>query len=112
MTTKLRVGQKVHIADGVITGVNTPYEWANVDIDGVFARVPWSALTPVVDPEPSWTSGDVVSIDGENWMLRSDRYGILFWSCAKQDRTLYRDDFSRAWFEGRVEVIYRKGAEK
>ena len=105
----LRVGQKVTLSGTVQQQYAAEY-WDVAVKGSCVIGVHASCLTPVVDPEPPFTPGDVVSIDGVNYMLRKLRYpqGYRLW-CGGRGETMAPDVFSRHWSEGRVQVIHRKG---
>lgn len=108
--TALRPGQKVTLTGTVLRHYEADY-W-DVRVDGAVFGVKASALTPAVDPEPTWTPGDVVCIDGVNHMLRTD--GIQRGWSSPDARTNLIDErnFSELWSEGRVVVVYRKEDDK
>ena len=107
-TSALRPGQKVHVPDAIVLGVNTRYDWANVRVGEHVVCLPASALTPVVEPEPTWSPGDVVRIDGVNYML----IGNVWRHASDGGLPLFRGSLSECWREGRVVVVYRKEADK
>src|SRR5690348_6447625 len=111
MSSALRPGQPVGlegIVDHVLPDGTIVVRFRN----GMMTYADPPALTPVVEPEPQWSPGDVVRIDGVNYMLR-EYSADLWWYPAVTGRDALRPTvFSRVWAEGRVEVIYRKGADK
>lgn len=107
----LQVGQKVTLS-GTVASPDAGHftDLVGVVIDGIAATYWFRAdlLTPVVEPEPQWSPGDVVSIDDETYMHRVYR-SHSYWSCANVARTVfYPSEFSQAWSEGRVVIIHRK----
>lgn len=117
-TSALRPGQKVTLT-GTVQEVPEPHEGCvGVRIDGDYETLPYrlflySALTPVVEPEPTWTPGDHVQIDGVDYMLHEllNPQGYRIW-CGPRGETLHVGLFSERWSEGRVVVVYRKEADK
>ena len=111
-TSALRPGQKVTLSGTVQQQYDDDYWDVRVDGSGTIG-VKASALTPVVEPEPVWSPGDVVRIDGVNHMLREllNPQGYRIW-WGPRGETLHVGLFSERWSEGRVVVVYRKEADK
>ena len=115
-TSALRPGQKVTLPAWV---KSTGLERAWIEFGGIAyvaadsneINVPLSALTPVVEPEPVWSPGDVVRIDGVNHMVRGTRCDRWI-PCDEAGAPVRPQDFSQRWAEGRVVVVYRKEADK
>ena len=108
----LRVGQKVTLKDAVIAEDDGRGAFCRVDVDGCTFYVPRNSLTPVPDPEPQWTPGDVVSIDGVNYMLYDGGAGRRWMSCTWSNRSLTTSEVSEVWSEGRVVIVHRKEDNK
>ena len=113
-TSALRPGQKVTLTGEVLacgTGLDVALDCGDDD-RWIAYNVPASALTPVVEPEPVWSPGDHVRIDGVDYMLRdSVHHGFWWLSCAGHG-DLEPRRFSQCWREGRVVVVYREEADK
>ena len=115
-TSALRPGQKVTLSGEVLalacrTGLDVAFDCGDDD-RWIAYNVPASALTPVVEPEPVWSPGDVVRIDGVNHMLRTDGIRPGWSSPDVRTNVISGQNFSELWREGRVVVVYRKEADK
>ena len=114
MPSALRPGQKVMLTGEVLyclrPGIDVALDCGDDD-RWIAYNVPLSALTPVVEPEPSWVPGDVVRIDGANSML-FEYAAYRRWRPANDGWPMARSELSQRWREGCVEVIYRKEADK
>ena len=116
-TSGLRLGQKATLTGTVIGVQGRAIElevresgenyvgWNHIVVDA-------SALTPVVEPEPQWSPGDVVRIDGVTYVLFCTGIGQRWIPSVRGEPRLAFDAFSQAWSEGRVVVVYRKEADK
>ena len=120
MSSALRPGQKVKLT-GTVESIPGPcnegcaYVLVDGDYDGSSVRsFPYAALTPVVEAEPQWVPGDVVRIDGKrNYMLCRRIDGVLQWITSDDGYVaLPIEELSSRWHEGRVEIVYRKEADK
>ena len=110
-TSALRPGQSVTLT-GTIQRRNPDNSYTVLLTDGTLRYFPASALTPVVEPEPTFMPGDVVRIDGVNHMLRTDGIRPGWLSPDVRTNVISGQNFSELWREGRVVVVYRKEDDK
>ena len=110
-TSALRPGQKVTLSGTVLRRYDD--EWYQTQVDGATttSMVRASALTPVVEPEPTFEPGDVVRINGINYMLCGSG-AFTRWRPANDGWPLTPGNFSALWTDDRVVVVYRKEADK
>lgn len=74
--------------------------------DGTFRYFPREALTVVVPPEPQWQVGDAIRIDGNTHMRARGVRGGDIWAEAETGLSMAEGWVSRAWSEGRVQVLW------
>ena len=120
----LRPGQKVTLT-GTVESIPGPcnegcaYVLIDGDYDGSSVRsFPYAALTPVVEPEPQWEPGQRVQLTGVRGDVRELLHAVIgederhVWINTKTGFDALPAYVSESWREGRVEVVYRKEADK